>query len=289
MDSPIIILTNDDGIRSPGLRAVARAVDKLGELLIVAPREQQTSMGRAFHGRGHAESVVYLVNRHRIRAFAVPTSPAVTVRHAVLLIAERQPALVISGINYGENIGSGVTISGTVGAAIEAASLGVTAIAASVQTELKYHRSHSTTVYFSVAAWFTARFAERILASGMPRGVDVLNINVPAGAGKTTPWRWTRVSRHSYFRSTVVETRQGKRFTGYELNADPDLVEPDSDIHALLYEHLVSISPLTIDLTAHVKRAELQGWEKRMPGSRAHSAAGAAEGARAVTQRVRSR
>lgn len=262
MSNPLIILTNDDGIRSPGLRAVARAVDDLGELLIVAPRAQQTSMGRAFHGRGHARPVMYLVNRHRLSAFAVPTSPAVTVRHALLLIAERQPALLISGINYGENIGSGVTISGTVGAALEAATLGVPAIAASVQTALKYHRSHSTAVDFSIAAQFTRMFAQRILERGMPRGVDVVNINVPAHAGESTPWRWTRVSRHSYFRSKVAETRRGKRFTGYELNVDSDSVERDSDIQAFLYEHVVSVSPLTIDLTARVRAPVLEHWFK---------------------------
>lgn len=260
MVAPLIILTNDDGISSPGLRAVARAVDDLGELLIVAPRVQQTSMGRAFHGRGHAQAVIYLVNRHRVRAFAVPASPAIAVRHAVLLLAERRPALLISGINYGENIGSGVTISGTVGAAIEAAALGVPAIAASVQTELKYHRSHSTAVDFSVAAQFTRKFAQWILERGIPLGVDVLNINVPVGAREATPWCWTRVSRHSYFRSRVAETRRGKRFTGYELNVDQDAVERDSDIHALLYEHLVSVSPLTIDLTAHVTAPKLERW-----------------------------
>lgn len=260
MMAPLIILTNDDGIKSPGLRAVARAVDDLGELLIVAPRVQQTSMGRAFHGRGHARAVIYLVNRHRVRAFAVPASPAIAVRHAVLLLAERRPALLISGINYGENIGSGVTISGTVGAAIEAAALGVPAIATSVETAVKYHRSHSTTVDFSVAAQFTRKFAQWILERGVPSGVDVLNINVPVNARETTPWCWTRVSRHSYFRSQVAETRRGKRFTGYELNVDPDAVEQDSDIHALLYEHLVSVSPLTIDLTARVRAPKLERW-----------------------------
>ncbi|MBI4788022.1 MAG: 5'/3'-nucleotidase SurE [Chloroflexi bacterium] len=260
MSSPLIILTNDDGIQSPGLRAVAQAVADLGELLIVAPRRQQTSMARAFHGRGIARAIVYRVNRRAVRAYDVPTSPAVTVRHAILLLADRAPALVISGINYGENIGSGVTISGTVGAALEAASLGVPAIAASIQTELKYHRTHSTAIDFSIAAQSTREFARRVLTRGLPRGVDVLNVNVPAGSTKTTPWRWTRISRLSYFRSTVAETRRGKRFTGYELNVDRGLVELDSDIHALLYDRVVSVSPMTYDLTARVTARALNKW-----------------------------
>ncbi len=260
MPTPLILVTNDDGIKSPGLRAVVRAVADLGELLIVAPREQQTSMGRAFLGAGVAQSVVYAVNRRRVQAFAVPTSPAVAVRHAILLIAERVPALAISGINYGVNIGSGITISGTVGAALESAGLGIPSIAVSLDTEQKYHRSHSRAVDFSVAAQFARQFADCVLNFGMPKGVDVININVPSGASPTTPWRWTRVSRKSYFQSIVVQTRTGKRFAGYEQVAKAKEAEPDSDIHVLLHDHAVAVSPLTLDLTAHVRKGVLEKW-----------------------------
>ncbi len=263
MPPPLIVITNDDGIQSPGLRAVARAVADLGELLIVAPRQQQTSMGRAFRGRGIARPVVYAVNRRRVRAFSVPTSPAIVVRHALLIVAEREPALVISGINYGENIGSGITISGTVGAALEAASLGVPAIAASLETAMQYHRTHSMAVDFAVAAAFIKKFARLVLARGMPRGVDVLNINAPRGASPSTPWRWTRVSRTSYFRSKVLVTRRGKRFAGYEHHADLEQVESDSDVYAIMQDGVVSVSPLTIDLTARVKPSRLEQWAKR--------------------------
>lgn len=262
MPTPLLALTNDDGIASPGLRAVARAVSDLGELLIVAPSHQQTSMARALHGTGNARRVAYALNRKRVRAFAVPTSPAVAVRHAVMLIAEREPALVISGINYGENIGSGVTISGTVGAALEAASLGIPALAVSVQTALKYHRTHSRSIDFTVAAHFARQFVVWVLERGMPRGVDILNVNVPAEATERTPWRWTRVARHSYFRSTVEKTRRGRRFSGYELNVGRGEVPRDTDIHALLFERVVSVSPMTFDLTAKVKPGELEQWKK---------------------------
>ncbi len=259
---PLIVVTNDDGIKSPGLRAVARAVAGLGELLIVAPREQQTSMGRSFHGTGIAQTVVYAVNRRRVRAFAVRTSPAVVVRHALLLIADRVPSLVISGVNYGENMGSGITISGTVGAALESASLGVPSIAVSLETEQRYHRTHSRVVDFHVAAHFACRFASRVLEYGMPKGVDVLNVNVPAGASAATSWRWTRVSRMSYFESIVIETRGRRRFGGYEQVVKVDRVERDSDIYAILHDRVVSVSPLTIDLTARVPRSRLLTWAR---------------------------
>ncbi len=262
MSSPLIVVTNDDGIQSPGLRAMARAVSDLGEIVVVAPREQQTSMGRSFHGRGTARSVIYAVNRRRVRAFAVPTSPAVVVRHAVLLIADRVPSLVISGINYGENMGNGITISGTVGAALEGSSLGIPSIAVSLQTEQKYHRSHSRSVDFVVAAHFAREFAECVLNHGMPNHVDVININVPAEATLSTPWRWTCVSRSPYFGSIVSETRAGRRFLGYDRAAKPEEVEPDSDIYAILHDHIVSVSPLTIDLTAHVRKSVLGKWSR---------------------------
>lgn len=260
MPRPLILVTNDDGIKSPGLRAVARAVAGLGEMLIVAPSEQQTSMGRSFRGSGNARPVVYAVNGRRVPAFAVPTSPAVVVRHAVLLVANRMPALAISGINYGVNIGSGITISGTIGAALESACLGIPAIAVSLDTDQKYHRSQSTAVDFRVAAQFARRFAECVLRYGMPKGADVININVPSGASRDTPWRWTRVSRRSYFSSVVVDTRAGRRFAGYEQIAKADNVESDSDIYSIFHEHTVSVSPLTIDLTAPVRKFTLEKW-----------------------------
>lgn len=260
MPTPLILVTNDDGIKSPGLRAVARAVANLGELLIVAPREQQTSMGRSFQGTGTARSVIYAVSRRRVRAFAVPTSPAVVVRHAILLIADRAPSLAISGINYGVNIGSGITISGTVGAALESAGLGIPSIAVSLDTEQKYHRSNSKAVDFAVAAQFARRFAECVLRFGMPKGVDIININVPSGASLRTPWRWTRVSRKTYFQSVIVQTRTGRQFAGYERVAKPEDVEPDSDIYAVFHDRAVSVSPLTIDLTAHLRKSALEKW-----------------------------
>ncbi len=280
---PLIVLTNDDGIESPGLRALARSVADLGELLIVAPSQQQTSMARALTGKSSARVRIYAVHHKQVTAYSVPTSPANAVRNALLVLAERAPDLVISGINYGENIGTGVTISGTVGAAIEAATLEIPALAVSAQTPVKYHRSHSKTVNFAVAAYFAREFAVRILKHGLPRGADLINLNVPTDATVSTSCRWTRVSRHSVFRSKVITTRRGKRIEGYELNVAQDIVEPDSDIYALLYDQCVSVTPVTVDLTARVAPRELERWS----GVEDYSAVGAGAGAgRTVAKRA---
>lgn len=259
-EAPLLVLVNDDGVRSPGLRALARALMGLGELLIVAPRDQQTSMGRAFMGGGVAAPVDFRVDGKRVRAYAVAASPALVVRYAVLICAERPPALVIAGINYGENVGSGITISGTVGAALEAASMDFPALAVSRVVPVKYHYSHSDKVDFTVAAHFARKFAQRLLERGMPRGADVLNVNVPEHARMTTPWRWTRVSRYNYYRSLITQTPQGKTLDTYELCLDPQTPESDSDVRAVMLDHVVSVTPLTLDLTARVSEREKARW-----------------------------
>jgi 5'-nucleotidase len=259
---PLIVLTNDDGIKSPGLRAAAQAVMDLGDVLIVAPRQQQSSMGRSFIGDGKSRAMKYVLGGKAVQAYAVTTSPAPTARHAILLIADRKPSLVISGINYGENLGSGITISGTVGAALEAASLGVPAMAVSLATSIEYHMSHSKKIDFSVAARYVRKFAKQILARGIPRGADLININVPKEPRASVGWRWTRASRESYFHSTIKKTARGKKFTGYDVKVDFETLEDDSDIHAVMNEGVVSVSPLTLDLTAHVSTVELKRWAK---------------------------
>jgi 5'-nucleotidase len=259
---PLIVLVNDDGIASPGLRALAEALRDLGELLIVAPRDQQTSRGRAFIGGGVAEPVDFPVDGKRVRAFAVVASPAMAVRYAVLVCAQRRPALIVSGINYGENVGNGVTISGTIGAALEAASMDFPVMAVSRVVHAKYHFTHSDEIDFTMAAHFAKKFARRILERGMPRGADVVNVNVPENARATTPWRWTHVSRRNYYRSIITQTPRGKTLDTYELCLDPETPEPDSDVRAVMIDHVVSVSPLTLDLTARVTETEKARWGK---------------------------
>jgi 5'-nucleotidase len=249
MPRPLIVITNDDGVRSPGLLAAVRALRGLGEIMVVAPREQQSSSGRAFYWnkRPVLKSVIQ-IGRQRIQAFAVDASPAVTMRHALLLIVPRKPALVVSGINFGENLGSGLTISGTVGAALEAAAEGVPALAISLETAKEFHMTHSATVDFSTAAHWTRWMAERILAHAIPENAPLVNINVPSEATDETPWRVTRASHQAYFRSLV----ENGKFIGYDVVFEREKLERDSDIYAVRIDRVVSVTPLTYDLTARV-------------------------------------
>jgi 5'-nucleotidase len=257
---PLILVTNDDGINSPGLLAAVRCVLDLGEVWIVAPRVQQSGSGRSFPVHEvEAQESTLTVGGIAVPSFALDTSPAQAVRHGLLRFVPRQPDLAIAGINYGENVGGAVTISGTIGAAIEAASSGIPTLAASLETEKQYHFGQSTEVDFSTAGVFVHRFAQWMLAHGLPPGVDIFKLDVPGGAKPDTPWRITRVSRQPYWMSSVAVDEQGrKRLRGYVSHIDLDKLEPDSDVRAIAVDKVVSLSPLTIDLTANVDLNELE-------------------------------
>lgn len=256
---PLIMLTNDDGVASPGLHAAVQAAAPLGDLLVVAPKRQQTAAGRSFPP-GHMELEPYpltLADGTAVETFALDGSPAQAVRAGLMLLAGRTPDLLISGINFGENVGVGVTISGTVGAAIEAATLGVPSLAASLETAIDHHHSISEQVDFSTAAYFTRMFAHMMLDLSLPPHTDLLKLDVPAAATPQTGWRVTRVSRQNFFVSIVAEEDGYRRFNGYQRSLNIDRVEPDSDIYALVVDQVVSLSPMTIDLTAREDLAAL--------------------------------
>jgi 5'-nucleotidase len=253
-ERPIILFTNDDGIGSPGLWAVAEAFTGLGEILVVAPREQQSGMGRSMpvtsEGRIHLQQMP--ISGHEHTVYAVDGTPAQAVQHGVLELSERLPALVVSGINYGENTGNGVTISGTVGAALEAASLGIPALAVSLQTPQDLHLTYSSDVDFKAAAYFARMFGEWLMCNRRPDDVDVLKVDVPWAATNDTAWRVTRLSRRRVYWPTrperVALSDMGR--LGYKFESDPAQAEPDSDVYAVLHQNLVSVTPMSLDMTS---------------------------------------
>jgi 5'-nucleotidase len=187
-------------------------------------------------------------------------TPAQTVQFAVLEIMQQPPDLVVSGINYGENVGSGVTISGTVGAALEASSLGIPAIAMSLETDMAHHFSHSPDVDFSAASYFAGYFARQMLEKRMPPDVDVLKIDVPCEATPDTPWELTRLARNRYFLLLKPERDAWDQpaMLPYEMETlDQAKVPSDTDIYALRFKRVVSVTPLSLDLTSRVDPAEL--------------------------------
>jgi 5'-nucleotidase len=250
----LILVTNDDGIRSPGLHAAAEAVAHLGELLIVAPATQQTSMSRAFARDplgGSVEPTEMLINGEPITAYAVVGSPVQAVAHGMLEIADRLPALCVSGINYGENIGGGIPVSGTIGAALEAEGYGIPALAASIQVAIAEWKSYGDKDW-TVAKHFTGRLAEEILIDGLPPEVAALNLNVPAGATTETEVRMTVQSRQRYYRHLPPEREARHEPIQLKVHTvvDLDVLEPGSDIEAIYRDGVVSVTALAWTMTA---------------------------------------
>lgn len=258
---PQILLTNDDGIRSPGLWAAAASLSELGYVTVTAPRDQASGMGRSLpstsDGIIHEEQVQ--VNGQVWSVFAVGGSPAQSVLHGVLEIMKRRPDLVVSGINYGENVGSGITISGTVGAALEAASLGIPAMAVSLETDVQHHLSYSSEVDFSIAAKFTARIAKLLLQRKLPADVHILKVEVPSDATLDTLWQWTRVSQQRYY-EPVASDRQSWDQPGqisYRETAWLDGEPENTDVYALRKKRVISVSPVSLDLSSRVDLTEM--------------------------------
>ena len=254
---PHILLTNDDGIRSPGLRAAAGELSKNGYVTDAAPREQSTGMGRSLPSTsdGIIRKEQVQVNGQAWSVYAIGGSPAQAVLHALYEIMDCKPDLVVSGINYGENVGVGITISGTVGAAMEAAALGIPAIAVSLQTEIQYQLSHSEDMDFSVAGFFTAHFAKLILERKFPAQVDLMKVEVPAHATRETEWQIARLSRLRYY-NPVPAKRDSLEQPGaisYELSDDVNNDGEDTDITILRKNKMIAVTPLSLDMTARVK------------------------------------
>ncbi len=183
-NKPQILLTNDDGIHSPGLWAAAAALEAIGYVHVVAPREQSSGMGRSLPSTssGIIEPQQLNVNGREWTVYAVSGTPAQAVLHGIFEIVPCKPDLVVSGINYGENLGLGVTVSGTVGAALEGAALKIPSLAISLETKIEHHLSYSNEVDFSAAAYFTAHFSQLLIEQSFPDDVDVLKVDIPSNA-----------------------------------------------------------------------------------------------------------
>jgi 5'-nucleotidase len=257
-----ILLTNDDGIQSPGLWAAAEALDELGFVTVVAPREQASGTGRSMPGiyDSKVSQEKLLVNGKEWTVHALGGTPAMAVLYGIYNLIPQKPDLVVSGINYGLNIGSGVTISGTVGAALEGAANGVPSLAVSLETEQKYHNSHSKDIDFSTAGNFTKYFARLLLAGKMPPDVDVLKVEIPSQATPDTPWNTTRLSKIRFYQPTPADDQDpsGVKRIGYEISPNWDKSPPGSDTHTVVNKKYVAVTPLSLDLTSRVDLDELE-------------------------------
>ncbi len=256
-----ILLTNDDGIQSPGLWAAAGALAALGHVTVAAPQEQSSGMGRSLPSTssGIIREEKLHVNGQEWIVYAVSGSPAQAVQHAILEIMPKKPDLVVSGINYGENVGFGTTISGTVGAAMEAASQGLPALAISLEAAQQYHLSYSREVDFSAAAHFTAFFGRILLQKKMPHDVHLLKVDVPSDATLDTSWTVTHVAHQGYYQPLAPRRASWsvKGPLGYKEAAVLDDGDQESDVVVLRKKRLISVTPISLDMTSRVDLGDL--------------------------------
>ena len=253
-ERPLILLTNDDGIRSPGLWAAAEALQGLGFVTVVAPREQASGTGRSMPitSDGVICEETVEVGGKQWKVYAVGGTPAQAVQHGVLELMPRKPDLVVAGINYGENVGLGVTISGTVGAALEGAALGVPSMAVSLEL--------SDNLDYARAARIARQIFERYTASEPPAGV-CLNVNIPA---LDSGWpKGVRVCPQSTVPADAQYRKQtdpgGRQIFWLEPGSADRAAVPNSDTKAVL-EGYVAITPLRFDATDRQMLSQIEDW-----------------------------
>jgi 5'-nucleotidase len=231
-----ILITNDDGVRSPGIHALAQALGQLGAVTIVAPHLEASAIGHALTLRRPLRMDVVADG-----VYEVDGTPTDCVNIGITQIFKGAPDLVVSGINKGYNLGDDVTYSGTVAGAMEGALLGIPSLAVSLErTKREYD--------FAPAAEAAARVAEVVFANGLPARI-FLNLNVPRGTPKG--FRATFQAKRNHV--TVVDSRIDPRGNAYYwIEEGQNEWEPHdrSDFQAVK-DGYVSVTPLKPDLTAY--------------------------------------
>ena len=242
-----ILLTNDDGIHAPGLRALRDSVAALGEVFMVAPDRPRSAMGHAITLHKPLR-ITKVTLANGFWGWCTNGTPSDCV---VLAIADLvgKPDLVISGINVGANLGEDLTYSGTVSAAMEGVLFGVPSFAISVAAD--------EVEDFAPAARFAWRLAEEIVSRGLPPDT-FLNVNVPPGENRGVVI--TRQGRRRY--SARLDKRfdpRGEAYYWLTGSLDDAAQERDSDVDAVA-RGLISVTPIHLDLTDHSFMETLRTW-----------------------------
>jgi 5'-nucleotidase len=247
--APHILVTNDDGIHAPGLRALANELSEIGTVTVVAPSQERSATAQSLTLRQpiYCEQIAE-------REFAVDGTPADAMILAFHALLTERPDIVVSGINPGGNLGENVYYSGTIGAAMEGAINRTPALAVSVAFRGKDFD-------FAPAARFTRSLVPVVLKEGLPKGV-LLNINVPQ------PWngevRFTRQS--SKITRNLLQPGtdpRGRRYYWLHEQQLTEGIEAGTD-HAAIRDGAISITPLVLDHTHAASLHHLSHWTRAL-------------------------
>jgi 5'-nucleotidase len=252
-----ILLANDDGIEAAGLAAAYAELSKLGEVTVAAPDANQSGVG---HGVTYAVPIFVRSIAPRVPPpssapqgpwYRIAATPATCVRLALTALLKDKPDVVVSGINRGDNAGLTLYVSGTLGAAREAAFDGVPAVAASLVD--------SPHMDYAPGAAVLARIVRETVARGLPRGT-FLSVNVPATAIKGI-----KVVPHSLRNGTnAYDRRESPRGELYFWNiwTEPVDSDPETDVGAIT-AGFVAVTPLRVDANDPEARKAIETWELR--------------------------
>jgi 5'-nucleotidase len=240
----MLLLTNDDGVYSPGLRALSMALSKKLDIRVVAPKGAQSSTGMSV--TFHRPVRVSKVSVRGYEATAIGGTPADCVFVSVHKLYKRSKIeMVVSGINIGGNISmQSFFSSGTVSAAMSGAIIGIKSVAFS--KEIESEDEPVTEKEFSNAAWWAAKIVSFLMKNGFPDEVDMLNVNFPVKTERNTPVRITKMASEM-FDDYVVERKDPKGNTYYWLaGTKKRKFEPDTDLHTVLGKSEISITPVSV-------------------------------------------
>jgi 5'-nucleotidase len=232
----IILVSNDDGIRAAGIRALEAVLAPLGDVWVVAPDREQSAAS-------HSLSLYRPLRVEPIddRHFAVDGTPTDAVNLAINGIMPKKPDLVVSGINHGGNLGDDITYSGTVSAAMEGTLLGVPSIAVSLVSR--------DAPEFAAAADFAFRLARVVSERGMPRDT-LLNVNVPGlPAAELRGYRITRQGKRRYGDAIVEHLDPRGRKYFWIGGEDLGFVPAEGTDCTAVADGFISVTPLHLDLT----------------------------------------
>jgi 5'-nucleotidase len=254
-----IVLTNDDGIDAAGLLAARQALEKVGEVLTVAPDRNRSGVGRSitFGTPLHVEERKMADGGI---GYACTGTPVDCVRLVALGLMDFEPDIVVSGINHGENLGDDITYSGTVAAAFEGIVIGVPGIAVSLAVERPWHDHDEAELHFEPVANFTARLT-KVSVGRLPAG-RILTVNSPnLPHDELKGARITKLGRR-FYTDELIEVRDAEGRVGYDIyNNPPGRHEEEGTDFAALENGEISVTPVHLKLTDETGIEELESWD----------------------------
>lgn len=250
---PLILVTNDDGVTAPGIRALIAVMKTIGEVIVVAPDSPQSGMGHAITINSTLHLQKINIDESIDKEYSCSGTPADCVKIAINEILDRKPDLCVSGINHGSNSSINVIYSGTMSAAIEAGIEGIPAIGFS-------NLNHSWETNFEASKKYAKIIAKNVLVHGLKKGV-VLNVNIPdLEDSKIKGVKICRQAKANWKEAfDKRQTPQGKDY--YWLSGVFENYDDGEDTDEWALENgYISVVPVQFDLTAHQCIQELNTW-----------------------------